>query len=97
VLALLIGQDGHDDGRRTQRQRRADAGGGEDRLTQEIGAAGDRRGADRHLQRAQPEHHAAQQAQPFPRQLQPDHEQQEDDAEFRQLRDLGRIFDGEGA
>ena len=40
------------------------------------------------LQRAQAEHHPAHQPQPLPRQLQPDHEQQEDDAELGEAGDL---------
>ena len=43
-----------------------------------------RGGGDQHLQAAQQEHGARQLPQPFERQLQPDGEEQEDDAELRQ-------------
>ena len=54
----------------------------------------DQRGAA-HLQGPEPENQAPQDPQPLPRQLDPDHEHQEDDAELGQMRDLGAIADSE--
>jgi hypothetical protein len=56
-------------------------------------AQGDRAADD--LGRAQAEDQLAHQPQPLPRQLQPDHEQQEHDAELGQLGDLVGIVDGD--
>jgi hypothetical protein len=64
-------------------------------LAQQHGPAAQRQGAADHLHRAQAEDQLAHQPQPLPRQLQPDHEQQEHHPELGQLGDFVGVVDGD--
>ncbi|MNE04237.1 hypothetical protein D3C80_967610 [compost metagenome] len=90
-------QHRHDHGGRGQGQAHAQNGGAGQGLAQGHEGDGDDQGADGHLKHAQAEDQPAHGLQPFPRQLQPDHEQQEGDAQLRQLTNLGLIADGQPA
>ncbi len=61
-----------------------------------MGDARDQGPAQQGLGPAEAEHQPPHQPQPLPRQLQPDHEQQEHHAELGQFRDIAFIGDGHG-
>ena len=83
-----------DDGRRRQGESAADDEPGGARETQrENRDRAEGRGAGADLQRAEAEHQRAQAHQPFERQFETDHEQQEHHAELCERRDFLAVFD----
>jgi hypothetical protein len=91
MLLRLLGELLADDGGRRLRKHRADDEG---RCRRQAGGPRDaahRRGRQRHLCRAQPEHQMAQGVDLRQREVQPDREEQEHDAEFGDSRDRRRI------
>ena len=83
-----------DDGGRGQRQRKADEHGGTGAGTEQRrdDADDDRRDGD--LQRAEPEHQTAHGQQPCERQLEPDDEEEEHDAELGHGAEAALLGDG---
>ena len=67
------------------------------RIAEERRGKADRDRAGEHLQPAEAEHEAAHGEQALQRQLEPDQEQEEDDAELRHAGDLPLVADGDPA
>ena len=90
-----LGHHRHDNGGRRQGQAHPQNSRRDQRLPHEHKHRRQRHGTGRDLGQAEAEHQFPHGPEPLPRQFQPDHEQQEGDAELGQGPDLGGIRNGQ--